>query len=222
MRLCKQKEKDLEEKVIEISTERLKGFKNHPFKVKNDQQMEALRESIERFGILNPIIVRSITEAGDHEKEMKSFFRRYGEMLQNSQLDIHELDEECHEMINESLDYALTYLFDWDYRINVPKLKKEVHRLMDLKCLCDLVSRARILTKYYAPNGVVLEELIYRRYCSNIVRTDVEVWQEMGFSRSVYYEKKKTALQYMGFFFFEIVIPQAVDNQKRVSELGWI
>ena len=182
MRLCKQKEKDLEEKVIEISTERLKGFKNHPFKVKNDQQMEALRESIERFGILNPIIVRSITEAGDHEKEMKSFFRRYGEMLQNSQLDIHELDEECHEMINESLDYALTYLFDWDYRINVPKLKKEVHRLMDLICLCDLVSRARILTKYYAPNGVVLEELIYRRYCSNIVRTDVEVWQEMGFS----------------------------------------
>lgn len=37
---CKQKEQDLEEKVIEISTERLKGFKNHPFKVKNDQQME--------------------------------------------------------------------------------------------------------------------------------------------------------------------------------------
>ena len=28
---CKQKEQDLEEKVIEISTERLKGFKNHPF-----------------------------------------------------------------------------------------------------------------------------------------------------------------------------------------------
>ena len=55
---CKQKEKDLEEKVIEISTERLKGFKNHPFKVKNDAQMEALRESIGRFGILNPIIVR--------------------------------------------------------------------------------------------------------------------------------------------------------------------
>lgn len=125
------------------------------------------------------------------KKEMKNFFRRYGEMLQNSQLDIHELDKECHEMINESLDYALTYLLDWDYRINVPKLKKEVHRLMDLKCLCNLVSRARILTEYYAPNGVVLEELIYRRYCSNIVRTDVEVWQEMGFSRSVYYEKKK-------------------------------
>ena len=165
---------------------------------------------------------RSITEAGDHEKEMKNFFRRYGEMLQNSQLDIHELDEECHEMINESLDYALTYLFDWDYRINVPKLKREVHRLMDLKCLCDLVSRARILTKYYAPNGVVLEEIIYRRYCSRIIRSDVEVYQEMGMSRTVYYEKKKAALQYMGFFFFEIVIQQAADNQNGNKELGWI
>lgn len=55
---CKKKEMDPEEKVIEISTERLKSFKDHPFKVKNDQQLEALRESIGRYGILNPIIVR--------------------------------------------------------------------------------------------------------------------------------------------------------------------
>lgn len=102
-------------------------------------------------------------------------------MLQKSRLDVQELEEECHEMINEDLDYALTYLFDWDCRINVPKLKKEVHRLMDLKCLCELVTRARVLTKYYAPDGVELEELIYRRYCSNIQRTDLEVQQEMGF-----------------------------------------
>lgn len=77
------------------------------------------------------------------------------------------------------------------------------------------VTRARGLTKYYAPDGVDLEELIYRRYCSNIQRTDLEVQQEMGFGRSTYYVKKKLALQYMGFFFFEIVIPQAVENKLR-------
>ena len=159
---------------------------------------------------------KSIGEAGEHGEEMKTFFKQYGKIFQKSRLDVQELEAECHEMINEDLDYALTYLFDWDYRINVPKLKKEVHRLMDLKCLCELVTRARVLTKYYAPDGVELEELIYRRYCSNIQRTDLEVQQEMGFGRSTYYVKKKLALQYMGFFFFEIVIPQAVENQNKL------
>ena len=86
---------------------------------------------------------------------------------------------------------------------------------MDSKCLCELVTRARVLTKYYATDGVELEELIYHRYCSNIQRTDLEVQQEMGFGRSTYYVKKKLALQYMGFFFFELVIPQAAENQMR-------
>lgn len=55
---CNPKQNLSEEKVIEISVERLKGFQNHPFKVKEDHQMEALRESIGRYGILNPIIAR--------------------------------------------------------------------------------------------------------------------------------------------------------------------
>ena len=161
---------------------------------------------------------KSITEAGEHEGEMRAFFKQYGELLQKSCLDVHELEEECKEMINEDLDFALSYLFDWDYRINGPKLRKEVHRLMDLKCISDLLARARILTKYYAPDGVALEELVYRRYCSKLIRTDMEVRQEMGYGRSTYYAKKKLALQYMGFFLFEIVIPQAIENQNKAAE----
>lgn len=68
---------------------------------------------------------KSIGEAGEHGEEMKTFFKQYGKIFQKSRLDVQELEAECHEMINEDLDYALTYLFDWDYRINVPKLKKE-------------------------------------------------------------------------------------------------
>ena len=45
------------EKVVEIGLERLRPFKNHPFKVKEDEAMTQLMESIERYGILNPLIV---------------------------------------------------------------------------------------------------------------------------------------------------------------------
>lgn len=41
---------------IEIS--KLKAFKNHPFKVLDDEKMESLVESIKEYGVLSPILVR--------------------------------------------------------------------------------------------------------------------------------------------------------------------
>lgn len=38
--------------------ERLRSFENHPFKVKADSQMIELQESVKKYGILNPLIVR--------------------------------------------------------------------------------------------------------------------------------------------------------------------
>ena len=51
-----------EERVIEIEIERLRDFQNHPFKVKTDQQMSQLIDSMEYYGILNPLIVRPVLD----------------------------------------------------------------------------------------------------------------------------------------------------------------
>lgn len=51
-----------EERIIEIELERLRDFKNHPFRVKADAQMGELTESIRHYGILNPLIVRPLPE----------------------------------------------------------------------------------------------------------------------------------------------------------------
>ena len=51
-----------DEKIVEIELERLRDFRNHPFKVRNDAQMQQLIESISRYGILNPLIVRPSPE----------------------------------------------------------------------------------------------------------------------------------------------------------------
>lgn len=47
-----------DEKIVEIELERLRSFENHPFKVTEDGQMIELQESIKKYGILNPLIVR--------------------------------------------------------------------------------------------------------------------------------------------------------------------
>ena len=53
---------DADEKVIQIELERLISFKNHPFKVQEDSDMEMLIDSIGKYGILNPLIVRPLKE----------------------------------------------------------------------------------------------------------------------------------------------------------------
>lgn len=54
--------KNEDEKIIEIEIERLCSFKNHPFQVKDDKEMHLLKESIEKYGILNPLIVRPVPD----------------------------------------------------------------------------------------------------------------------------------------------------------------
>ena len=42
------------ERIVEIEMERLRPFHSHPFKVKDDQEMKDLIDSISRYGILTP------------------------------------------------------------------------------------------------------------------------------------------------------------------------
>ena len=51
-------QKDSDEKIVEIELERLRTFVNHPFHVEMDGQMKELQDSIKKYGIITPIIVR--------------------------------------------------------------------------------------------------------------------------------------------------------------------
>ncbi len=60
-------------RIEKIETKKLNEFKGHPFKVKEDAEMEQLVESIKENGVLNPVIVR---ELEDGSFEMISGHRR--------------------------------------------------------------------------------------------------------------------------------------------------
>ena len=51
------------ERIIEIEIERLQDFKNTPFKIREDTEMEQLMSSVEKYGILCPLIVRPTLDA---------------------------------------------------------------------------------------------------------------------------------------------------------------
>lgn len=58
-----------------ISIEKLHPFENHPYKVQDNEEMDALTESIKAHGIVSPIIVRPLENTTD-EYEIISGHRR--------------------------------------------------------------------------------------------------------------------------------------------------
>lgn len=54
----------IKEQIIEAPLEQLYEFKNHPFHVRNDKKMAETAESIQKYGILEPAIIRPRIEGG--------------------------------------------------------------------------------------------------------------------------------------------------------------
>ena len=54
------------EKVMEIQMDKLIGFRNHPFQVKDDETLNALCESVRDYGVLSPLLARP-TADGNYE-----------------------------------------------------------------------------------------------------------------------------------------------------------
>lgn len=52
------------EMVMEIALEEISDFPNHPFKVRMDEEMQNLVESVRQYGVLSPALVRTKPEGG--------------------------------------------------------------------------------------------------------------------------------------------------------------
>lgn len=61
------KMKNTMKKPVAIPVEKLRPFAGHPFKVKDDEEMNALIESIQTQGVLSPLIVRPIENTEEYE-----------------------------------------------------------------------------------------------------------------------------------------------------------
>lgn len=59
--------KNTMKKPVAISVEKLRPFAGHPFKVRDDAEMNTLIESIQMQGVLSPLIVRPIENTDEYE-----------------------------------------------------------------------------------------------------------------------------------------------------------
>ena len=80
------------EKIMEVPVEDIQEFKNHPFRVRNDEQMSELVKSVSENGILVPVLVRP--HPNGHGYEMISGHRRMNAAMVNGQEKIQDIVRE--------------------------------------------------------------------------------------------------------------------------------
>ena len=83
---------------------------------------------------------------------------------------LEELEMECQEKINEDMAYALSYLSIFNHQLDVAKMHREMNNLRIIYGLSDMIYRGMTLVKFYAPNGVVLSEILHSWFFRKIIR----------------------------------------------------
>ena len=61
-RTDEERAEDSAERVTTLPMDKLRYFKEHPFQVRDDEEMQSLTESVEQFGVLSPILVRPVED----------------------------------------------------------------------------------------------------------------------------------------------------------------
>ena len=73
-----------EESAMEIEINRIHAFKDHPFKVLDDEKMADLVESVKTYGVLTPVLLRSDGENGYEIRSSKDARSSYSWLGNNS------------------------------------------------------------------------------------------------------------------------------------------
>ena len=121
------------ERVQAISLDSIRPFRNHPFQVRDDTDMEALKESIQTSGVITPAVVRPLPEGG---YEMVSGHRRTAACralgLEKMPVIIRDLDDDTATLMmvdaNRQREKVLPSEKAFAYRMRMEALQKGLLR----------------------------------------------------------------------------------------------
>ena len=120
------------ERVQAVSLNSIHPFRNHPFKVREDVDMEALKESIRTSGVITPAVVRPLPEGG---YEMVSGHRRMAACralgLEKMPVIVREMDDDTATLMmvdaNRQREKILPSERAFAYRMRMEALQQRGH-----------------------------------------------------------------------------------------------
>ena len=122
--------------------------------------------------------------------------------------EIEELEYSAYELGGQSLEAGLCYLADFAPEVDAAEFEMRVCELMQSKMLVDIVDRALVKLRDYPGNGVVYFEILSKQYIYKNRYTESELLDELRMERSVFYDRKREAVQLFSVCLFGYALPE--------------
>ena len=122
--------------------------------------------------------------------------------------EIEELEYSAYELGGQSLEAGLCYLADFAPEVDAGEFETRVCELMQSKMLVDIVDRALVKLRDYPGNGVVYFEILSKQYIYKNRYTESELLDELRMERSVFYDRKREAVQLFSVCLFGYTLPE--------------
>ena len=158
---------DTGEHVVMVSLDKIHPFKNHPFKVQDDEEMQKTAESIKQYGVLVPAIVRPM-ENGEYEM-ISGHRRRYASMLAGKEtmpVIVREMDDDTAVILMVDSNLQREHILPSErakaYQMKMDALKRQGQRT-------DLTSR-QVGTKLRTDEKVAIDTGESARQVQRFVR----------------------------------------------------
>ena len=155
------------EYIQEIPLEKLHAFKNHPYHVRDDEQMQETVESVKKYGVLLPGIVRPRSEGG---YEIISGHRRKHacELIGKDTMPVlvRELDDDAATIImvdsNIQREHVLASEKAWAYKMKLEALKRQGERndLTSARPVPKLTAREKVAQDAGEKSGMAVTRYI--------------------------------------------------------------
>lgn len=200
-------------KIQEIELSKIDSFKNHPFKVNNDESLKELSKSIKENGLLNPLLVRK-KENGRYElisgHRRKLAMENMGLTKANAIVKDLTYEEAIVEMVDSNMyrDKILPSEKAYAYKMKLDAMKHQGKKIKTSDNECPKLSTEKIGKDYgdsssTVKNYIRLTNLIPEllQLVDDTVLKDKRTSLTMGLKPAVelsYLNKEQQQLVYMG------------------------
>lgn len=157
-----------------------------------------------------------------HESVMREILYLYKSLVKENKTVIEEIEQECQEMIKRDMAYAIKFLDVYDSRVDMKRLFATMDDMVFLYGRTYLLEKGLVLVRNLVPiKGKIYSEILRGYFFGGLRNTDEKVMERIPgeISRRQYYREKKAAIRIMGYYFFEVVIPQIYRADCDISFL---
>ncbi len=131
---------------------------------------------------------------------------------------IYDVDAQAYDFGGRKIAQLLDYLsYDFEGDMDKILLEKRLINIDETRTLIDIVEKGLVKLKTYPHYGDLYFQIITNKFIYQIRYTDEELIELLDIGHTMYYRRKKEAVNLMGVILWGYILPQLKDYWSKIN-----